>query len=68
VFWHDGCMDEQQLIRQQINEARRDFAIEDDLDFLTSRIAWLPTVKGSGAHCAQHHQPSCRDDNLTREE
>jgi hypothetical protein len=26
-------MDEQQLIRQQINEARRDFAIEDDLDF-----------------------------------
>jgi len=60
-------MDEQQLIRQQINEARTDFiAIEDDLDFIKSQIARLPAAKGPGAHRAQHHQPSCPDDNLTR--
>jgi len=45
-------MHEQQLIRQQANEARWDFAIEDDLDFITSRIASMPTAKGLGAHCA----------------
>jgi hypothetical protein len=56
-------MHEQQLIRQQANEARWDFAIEDDLDFITSRIA----SQGSGALWAQHHQPSRPDDNLTRE-
>jgi hypothetical protein len=39
-------MHEQQLIRQQTNEARWDFAIEDDLDFITSRIASQPKVKG----------------------
>jgi hypothetical protein len=60
-------MHEQQLIRQQTNEARWDFAIEDDLDFITSRIASQPKVKGPGAHWAQHHQPSRSDDNLTRE-
>jgi hypothetical protein len=60
-------MHEQQLIRQQANEARWDFAIEDDLDFITSRIASQPTAKGSGALWAQHHQPSRPDDNLTRE-
>jgi hypothetical protein len=47
-------MDEQQSIGQQINEARRDFAIEDDFDFITSRIASLPTAKGPGAPWAQH--------------
>jgi len=41
--------------------------IEDDFDFITSRIASLPTAKGPGAHWAQHHQPSRPDDNLTRE-
>jgi hypothetical protein len=61
-------VDEQQSIGQQINEARRDFAIEDDLDFITSQIAWLPTAKGPGAHCVRHRQPSRPDDNLTREE
>jgi len=54
-------------IGQQINEARRDFVIEDDFDFITSRIASLPTAKGPGAHWAQHRQPSRPDDNLTLE-
>ena len=46
-------MDEQLLIRQQIDEARRDFAAAAE-------------GKRPGAQCVQHHQPIREDKNLTR--
>jgi hypothetical protein len=67
VFWHDGCTDEQQLIRQQINEARKDFAIENDLALITRPGRSAADGERTRARRAQHRQPSRPDDNLTRD-
>jgi len=60
-------MGEQQLIRQQINEARTDFAIENDLAFITSPGRAATDGERTRARWAQHRQPSRPDDNLTPE-
>jgi hypothetical protein len=60
-------MGEQRLIWQQIDEMRTDFAIEDDLDFITSPGRTAAGGETTGARWAQHGQPSRPDDNLTRE-
>jgi hypothetical protein len=59
-------MREQRLIPQQINEARTDFAIEDDLEFITSPDRPAADGERTGVCRAQHRQPSRPDDNLTR--
>ena len=67
VFWHDGCMGEQQLIRQQIHEMRPDFAIEGDLGFITSPGRAAADGERTRARWAQHRQPGRPDDNLIPE-
>jgi hypothetical protein len=44
------------------------FAIEDDHDFIRSPDRAAAEGERTGAHWAQHRQPSRPDDNLTREE